>query len=59
MAMPSAKGLFQKAVNESGTFKTPMRDKAATQAIAAELLKVLQLEPNQVDSLQSIPYRAA
>ena len=56
MAMPSAKGLFRKAVNQSGTFKTPMRDKAATQAITAELLKVLDLAPYQVDSLQSIPY---
>ena len=56
MAMPSAKGLFKKAINESGAFKSEMRDKAGTQAVAAELLKVLNLAPNQVDSLQTIPY---
>jgi para-nitrobenzyl esterase len=56
MAMPSAKGLFQKAINESGAFKSQMRDKAGTQAVAAELLKQLNLAPNQADSLQKIPY---
>jgi len=57
MAMPSAKGLFQKAINESGAFKMTMRDKTATQGIAAEVLKVLNLAPNQVDSLQTISYQ--
>ncbi len=56
MAMPSAKGLFQKAINESGAFRSQMHDKAGTQAVAAEVLKVLNLQPNQVDSLQNIPY---
>lgn len=56
MAMPSAKRLFQKAINESGAFKSQMRDKAGTQAVAAEVLKALNLAPNQVDSLQNIPY---
>ncbi|MGL1558210.1 carboxylesterase family protein, partial [Vibrio parahaemolyticus] len=32
MAMPSAKGLFHKAINESGAFSTNMLDKATTQA---------------------------
>ncbi len=57
MAMPSAKGLFQKAINESGAFKMTMRDKATTQAIAAEVLKALNLAPNEVESLQTIPYQ--
>jgi para-nitrobenzyl esterase len=57
MAMPSAKGLFQKAINESGAFKTEMHDKATTQAIAAELLKALNISPDKVDSLQTIPYQ--
>jgi len=56
MAMPSAKGLFQKAINESGAFRSQMRDKAATQSVAAELLKVLNIAPEKVDSLQTIPY---
>jgi len=57
LAMPSAKGLFQKAINESGAFRSEMLDKSITQAIAAEVLKVLNLQPNQVDSLQTIPYQ--
>lgn len=54
MAMPSAKGLFHKAINQSGAFKTNMLDKSQTQQIAAELLIVLGLKPEQVDSLQKI-----
>ena len=56
MAMPSAKGLFHKAINQSGSFRSSIKDKTATQAVAAELLKVLNLTPDQVDSLQKIPY---
>jgi para-nitrobenzyl esterase len=56
MAMPSAKGLFQKAVNESGAFRSDMIDKTITQQVAAEVLKALNLQPNQVDSLQTVPY---
>lgn len=57
MAMPSAKGLFQKAINESGSFRTNMLDKATTQAIAAEVLTALNLTAAQVDNLQTIPYQ--
>lgn len=57
MAMPSAKGLFQKAVNESGSFKSDALDKTTTQEIAAEVLKELNLSADQVDSLQKIPYQ--
>ncbi|QEC66735.1 carboxylesterase/lipase family protein [Panacibacter ginsenosidivorans] len=56
MAMPSAKGLFQKAINESGSFRTTMLDKATTQALTAEVLKALNLQPSQADSLQTIPF---
>jgi para-nitrobenzyl esterase len=56
MAMPSAKGLFQKAINESGAFKTTMLDKQTTQAIGAETLKALNISPDHVDSIQTIPY---
>jgi para-nitrobenzyl esterase len=55
MAMPSAKGLFQKAINQSGAFRSNMLDKATTQSITAEVLKALDLTPAQVDSLQTIP----
>ena len=56
MAMPSAKGLFHKAINESGSFRTDMLDKQTTQAIAAEVLKALNLQANQADDLQKIPF---
>ncbi len=56
MAMPAAKGLFHKAVNESGSFRTAMLEKSETQRIAAEVLNVLGLKPEQVDSLQKMPY---
>jgi para-nitrobenzyl esterase len=56
MAMPRAKGLFHKAINQSGSFRTAMLEKNETQRIGAELLKALNLQPAQVDSLQKIPY---
>ena len=57
MAMPSAKGLFQKAINESGSFRMDMLDKSTTQAIATEVLKALDIQPAEVDKLQTIPYQ--
>ena len=56
MAMPSAKGLFHKAINESGSFRTAMLEKTQTQQITAEVLNVLGLKPEQADSLQKIPF---
>ncbi len=56
MAMPSAKGLFHKAINESGSFRTDMLDKQTTQSIASEVLKALNLQANQVDDIQKIPF---
>jgi para-nitrobenzyl esterase len=56
MAMPSAKGLFHKAINESGSFRMNILEKPTTQAIAAEVLNALNLQADQVDSLQTIPF---
>lgn len=56
MAMPSAKGLFHKAVNQSGSFRMNMADKGTTQQITAEVLKELNIPASNVDSLQSIPF---
>jgi para-nitrobenzyl esterase len=56
MAMPSAKGLFHKAINQSGAFRTNMLDKTTTQAITAEVLKELKLDASQADNLQTIPF---
>ena len=58
MAMPKAKGLFHKAVNQSGSFRTAMLEKNETQAIAAEVLSNLGLAANQVDSIQKTPFEA-
>lgn len=56
MAMPRAKGLFHKAINQSGSFRGGILDKEDTAAIAAETLAILGLETTQVDSLQHIPF---
>jgi para-nitrobenzyl esterase len=56
MAMPSAKGLFHKAINESGSFRSNMLEKSTTQLITAEVLKALNLQPGQADSLQRLPF---
>jgi para-nitrobenzyl esterase len=56
MAMPSAKGLFHKAINQSGSFRTAMLEKTDTQLIAAEVLKALNLEADKVDDIQKIPF---
>ncbi|MFL5789858.1 MAG: carboxylesterase/lipase family protein [Flavisolibacter sp.] len=56
MAMPPAKGMFHKAINESGSFRTNSLVKETTQALGAEVLKALNLSAEQADSLQTIPY---
>ncbi|MFZ9660785.1 MAG: carboxylesterase/lipase family protein [Chitinophagaceae bacterium] len=57
MAMPSAKGLFHKAINQSGAFRSNMKDKTTTQQIASDLLNILNIRAEQVDSLQKIPFQ--
>ncbi|MFM6948879.1 MAG: carboxylesterase/lipase family protein [Aquirufa sp.] len=56
MAMPSAKGLFHKAINQSGAFTTNMPDKSVTQAITKEVLNALHIDESKVDSLQKVPF---
>jgi para-nitrobenzyl esterase len=56
MAMPSAKGLFHKAINQSGAFRTSMLEKSETQAITKEVLKALNIRENKADSLQKVPF---
>ena len=56
MSAPSAKGLFHKAIVESGSYITHFTEKSISQRVAAALLSELKLEPGQVDSLQKIPY---
>ncbi|GAC1312905.1 MAG: carboxylesterase/lipase family protein [Mucilaginibacter sp.] len=56
MNTPWAKGLFQKAIVESGSYITSFTDKSTSQRVAKALLEELHLQPSQVDSLQKISY---
>ncbi len=62
MHMPSAKGLFHKVICESGS-NVNYRDTNPAdvikrqQAIAAEVLKNLNLDGSQIDKLKKVPYR--
>lgn len=56
MAMPRAEGLFHKAINQSGSFRSNLSKKETTRAIAAEVLNQLSLTADQVDSLQTVPF---
>ncbi len=56
MAMPSAKGLFHKAINQSGAFRANMLEKSETQLIAAEVLKNLGISNAEVDKIQKVPF---
>ena len=56
MAMPSAKGLFHKAINQSGAFRSDILTKETTQRIAEETLHELNIAPNEANKIQSIPF---
>ncbi|MBC6995007.1 carboxylesterase family protein [Neolewinella lacunae] len=56
MAMPSAEGLFHKAINLSGAFRSDMPTKALTQRLAAETLKELGLTAAEAGKLQELPF---
>jgi para-nitrobenzyl esterase len=53
---PSAKGLFHKAVIQSGGLGLRFNDSEATKRVAAAVLAELKLQPSQIDSIQKIPY---
>src|SRR6202046_2199150 len=54
MAMPSAKGLFHRAIVESGADVRGVPTAAGTKSAEAFMAK-LGLQPNQVDQLQALP----
>lgn len=59
LAMPQAKGLFHKAIVQSGATEMmgmTLPDNVATQRVAALTLQNLGLQPDQVDELQNISY---
>lgn len=58
MSAPSAKGLFQKGIVESGTANTTgirFTPAALSREVTAETLKDLQLGPDQIEELQTMP----
>ncbi len=55
MCMPAAKGLFHKAIIQSGTLVNVMT-KEKSQALGLAVLKNLGLTPNDVEKLDTIPY---
>jgi para-nitrobenzyl esterase len=56
MNAPSAKGLFHKAVIQSGGLGLKFHEKEVTARVAAGVLAELKLQPSQIDSLQKIPF---
>ena len=56
MAAPSAKGLFHKAIVQSGSYVSAFTESSLAQKLSAALLAELNLQPSQVDSLQRLPY---
>ncbi|QMW02382.1 carboxylesterase/lipase family protein [Spirosoma foliorum] len=56
MNAPSAKGLFHKAIVQSGSYITSFAESDVMKKVSAALLEELNLQPNQVDSLQKISY---
>lgn len=56
MSAPSAKGLFHKAIVQSGSYVSSFTEKELSQQVGAAMLTELNLQPNQVDSLQTISY---
>ncbi len=55
MAMPSAKGLFHRAICQSGAAIKAISSADATRA-AQGLLTKLNLKPDQLDQLQTMPF---
>lgn len=55
MCMPAAKGLFHKAIIQSGTLRNTMT-KEKSQALGLAVLENLGLTPNDVEKLNTIPY---
>lgn len=55
MCMPAAKGLFHKAIIQSGTLLNTM-NKEKSRALGLAVLENLGLTPNDVEKLDTIPY---
>jgi len=55
MCMPSAKGLFHKAIIQSGTLLNTMT-KEKSQALGLAVLENLGISPNEIEKVDTIPY---
>ena len=55
MAMPSAKGLFHKAIVQSGSI-TQLMDPKYSRRIGARTVEALHLNPSRIDALSEVPY---
>ncbi|MBQ6073717.1 MAG: carboxylesterase/lipase family protein [Bacteroidales bacterium] len=55
MAMPSAKGLFSKAIVESGSI-TRLMDQRVSRRIAVKTVEALKLNPSRIDDIANVPY---
>ncbi len=55
MAMPSARGLFSKAIVESGSI-TDLMNQKYSRRIGAETVEALGLTPSRVDQIAEVPY---
>ena len=55
MSSPLAKGLFHKAIVQSGVW-SPYQEQAVSKRIGSAVLNELGLIPSQVDSIQRVPY---
>jgi para-nitrobenzyl esterase len=56
MNAPSAKGLFHKAVIQSGGLGLSFHDKTIMAKVASYVLMELKLQPSQIDSIQKVPF---
>jgi len=55
LAMPSAKGLFHKAVIQSGSMGTWSTEAKDATDLAERILKELNIKPNEIEKLQELP----
>ncbi|WP_116105235.1 carboxylesterase/lipase family protein [Lewinella sp. IMCC34191] len=56
MAMPSAKGLFHKAVNQSGAFRGGFLTRETSQALGKETVAQLGILESDIDAIQEVPF---
>lgn len=56
MNTPSAKGLFHKAIVQSGSYPNHFTSQNISQKVAAALLEELKINPHDVEILETMPY---